>query len=171
MLDLFLNKPPQWLARALQIVSGGAAPAIDPVLKQVVEAGQGGWGLGATFAAVTLTFPVGVAATQTIVAANDALTRIVWVSAENNDSVANRIAFNLNAAGGSGTAYVVLFFGASGTSVPINTIRGHAEWFGNLTPVIVPPGCSLEVSMSAVATVANRVRCMVGTMPAGVKPW
>lgn len=171
MGDLFLNKPPQWLARALQIVSGGAAPAIDPSLKQVVEASQGGWGLGATFAAVTLTFPVGVAQTQNIVTADETLTRIVWISAENNDSVANRIAFNLNAAGGSGTAYVVLYFGAAGASVPANTIRGHAEWFNDLTPVVVPPGCSLEVSMTAVATVANRVRCLVGTMPAGVKPW
>lgn len=172
-MNLFLNNPPRWIARALQIVSGGTPPAITPELYQTAETIQGGWGL-AQWNTVTIPGQVGATTTfglnsdpTTFGTLREDVTLLVQAAITNPGTATVTTTFGLYRGIPGLTPEVRIW----NTGVPAGTLYSwNGQIAAGLQYWVIPPGFSLLIVQNAYTTSAGRVDLLVGTLPAGVNP-
>lgn len=167
-----INNPPRWLAKALGIVEGVAAPAITTELHQVVDAVQGGHAL----------------ATHTIGAQTGAVgsvTSIEPISSTDPDVIEGKYAYLFRMSvdnAGTAPSQVELLIGRPGAgtllrlviarAVPATTNHYWNEIGAGLGQyAYIPPGFYLSMAIGSGTTLALTARWELVRLPAGVHPW
>lgn len=166
MANLFVRRF-DWLYHALGLQEAQLPSYLESeVAVPTVDVVQGGWGLARWFGD-SLDQPASAAqASRTWFAADADLVRIVWMSFVRTGGAGDTTA-DIRINNLLGIAPYV----ARATLAPGGYV-GHAQIFGNMDPIVVPPGFRLETVYPATGlgeTWAGRI--MAAELPAGVKPW
>jgi len=153
-----MQRPPEWLWRALGIVRGLNPSALELDMVPVVETIQGGWGL-ATYEQIIRNVAVGVPEVVTLDSAVDEVTA-VRVSAT-NAGTANMLLSIRH--GIESLVPLTEYIGnvAPGTSQSWMSLNPHQPWLKGL------PGGRMEITIGGATTNPGVLTVLVARLPAG----
>ena len=153
-----MNNPPAWLARALQLVDGGAPPVLQREMVPVVEALQAGWGL-ARYEQGVINGSTGSAVTQRFTTTE---AEMAWISltAVNVGTAAITVSARVGVNGNVFPNWFSTTVGA-GATVGMLALAGGVLW------VPIPPNGNLDVTQGTYATTAGNVQYLLARLPAG----
>lgn len=163
-MNLFLNNPPRWLAKALGIVSGGAAPAITHELYQTADALQSGLGAVKSWTLQNSTGAVAAAVTVDITADEDS-TRLVRCGLQQSANVASQFQARLFGPGSIAALYIASLNTAAANPIPWQSLEPNAPYW------ILPPNFRMTLTIFGQPGQIAAIDYEILTVPAGTKPW
>jgi len=159
-----INNPPRWLARALQIVEGVAAPAITTEIHQVVDAMQNGHGAAVHSLGVLAGSLAGGVNVIIGDATREDFAYLVRFSMNNPGTTTINVGADLAIQGQGNVRLTLRSVIAGSTQDWASFTSGQQYWY-------VPPKSTLTLSLAQFTTTAGNLVYEVVRVPAGTRPW